>query len=182
MEKLDIRTSDGKITGVVKSREEVHQNGDIHGTSHVWLVRRKQNKKFDILLQKRANTKDVYGGGYDISSAGHVIAGQNYLETALRELEEELGVKATEKDLVFIGFLEGEMRTNFSGKPFINHEVSAVYIYECDIDEKDFILQKSEVDSVLWIDFDECKQRLWNGQIRNCIFQDEFKMLEKALR
>ena len=50
MEKLDIRTSQGKVTGVVKERDEVHRNGDIHGTSHVWLIRKKQNKKFDILL------------------------------------------------------------------------------------------------------------------------------------
>ncbi len=182
MEKLDIRTSDGKITGIIKERDEVHRNGDIHGTSHVWLIRKKKNKKFDILLQKRANAKDVYGGGYDISSAGHVVAGEGYLDTAIRELKEELGIQVQYNDLVFIGFLEGEMRTNFDGKPFINHEVSAVYIYECDIDEKDFVLQKEEVDCVLWIDFDECKQKLWNGQIRNCIFQDEFKMLEKVLK
>ena len=59
MEKLDIRTSQGKVTGVVKERDEVHRNGDIHGTSHVWLIRKKQNKKFDILLQKRASANDV---------------------------------------------------------------------------------------------------------------------------
>lgn len=182
MEKLDIRTSQGKVTGVVKERDEVHRNGDIHGTSHVWLIRKKQNKKFDILLQKRASANDVYGGGYDISSAGHVSAGEDYLDTAIRELKEELGVEAKEEDLIFIGFLEGEMRTKFAGKPFINHEVSAVYIYECDIDERDFVLQQEEVEAVIWIDFDECKQKVWNGQIRNCIFQDEFKMLEKVLK
>ena len=96
MEYLDIRTENGELTGEIKERTQVHTDGDIHGTSHVWLVRYtdKNKKKFDILLQKRAATKDAYAGCYDISSAGHIPAGQDYLESAVRELEEELGIKA----------------------------------------------------------------------------------------
>lgn len=52
MEMLDIRTPDGKATGVIKNRSEVHRDGDLHGTSHIWLIRKKDNNKFDILLQK----------------------------------------------------------------------------------------------------------------------------------
>lgn len=72
MEYLDIRTENGELTGEIKERTQVHTDGDIHGTSHVWLVRYtdKNKKKFDILLQKRAATKDAYAGCYDISSAG----------------------------------------------------------------------------------------------------------------
>lgn len=182
VEKLDVRTPDGEITGVVKERSKVHRDGDIHGTSHIWLIRKKNNNKFDILLQKRAATKDAYAGCYDISSAGHVTAGHDYLETALRELKEELGVIAQPEELEFIGYINGVMETEFNGVPFINHEISAVYVYECYLNENEFQLQKEEVESVLWMDFDECRQKLWNGQIRNCIFADEFKMLEKALR
>ena len=58
MEYLDIRTENGELTGEIKERTQVHTDGDIHGTSHVWLVRYtdKNKKKFDILLQKRAAT------------------------------------------------------------------------------------------------------------------------------
>ena len=96
MEYLDIRTENGELTGEIKERTQVHTDGDIHGTSHVWLVRYtdKNKKKFDILLQKRAATKDAYAGCYDISSAGHIPAGQDYLESAVRELEEDLVIKA----------------------------------------------------------------------------------------
>ena len=31
MEMLDIRTPDGKATGVIKNRSEVHRDGDLHG-------------------------------------------------------------------------------------------------------------------------------------------------------
>lgn len=182
MEMLDIRTPDGKATGVIKNRSEVHRDGDLHGTSHIWLIRKKDNNKFDVLLQKRAATKDSYAGCYDISAAGHLTAGQSYMEAAIRELKEEIGVNAKPDELKFIGYINGIMETEFAGNPFINHEISAVYIYECYLNENEFKLQKEEVESVMWIDFDECRQKLWNGQIRNCIFEDEFKMLEKELR
>lgn len=181
-EYLDIRTPDGEVTGEVKERTQVHIDGDIHGTSHVWLIRHKGNGKFDILLQKRSATKDAYAGCYDISSAGHIPAGQDYLESAIRELEEELGIKAKPEELKLIGMHDGMMEAEFYGKTFKNHEISAVYIYEKPIDDRNFKLQREEVESVIWIDFDECREKLRSGKIKNCIFEDEFKMLEKAIR
>lgn len=182
IEYLDVRTPDGKITGKVKERTQVHLDGDLHGTSHVWLVRYKENNKFDILLQKRSAKKDVYAGCFDISSAGHIPAGSDYRESAVRELEEELGIKVRPEQLKFIGMHDGEMKAQFDGRTFHNHEISAVYIYDEPVDEADFVLQEEEVESVMWIDFDECRVKLWKGEIRNCIFADEFKMLEKAIR
>ena len=54
----------------------------------------KQKKGYDLLLQNEAKKKDSFPGCYDISSAGHISAGDEPLETALRELEEELGIKS----------------------------------------------------------------------------------------
>lgn len=182
MEYLDIRTKEGKLTGEIKERTKVHTDGDIHGTSHVWLIRHKENGKFDILLQKRAMGKDAYAGCYDISSAGHIPAGDDYLESALRELKEELGIQATPEQLKFVGMHDGRMESVSHGRKFKDHEISAVYIYDEPVREEDFHLQKEEVESVRWIDFDECKNKLWTGEIRNCIFASEFKMLERAIR
>ena len=166
----------------MKDRTQVHIDGDIHGTVHVWLVRYKEAGKFDILLQKRAAGKDAYAGCYDISSAGHVLSGQDFLESALRELEEELGIHAEPEQLNMIGMHDGMMEAEFYGKPFRNHEISAVYIYDAPVSDDDFKLQEEEVESVLWIDFDECRDKLHTGEIQNCIFEDEFKMIEKAVR
>lgn len=76
----------------------VHEDGDIHGTVHIW-IRRKTEKGYDLLLQKRSKEKDSFPGCYDISSAGHISAGDEPLETALRELEEELGSKQNQNNL-----------------------------------------------------------------------------------
>ena len=99
MEFLDIRDKNGNPTGEVKERSLVHADGDIHGTSHVWIVRKNEKGSYDLLLQKRSENKDAFPGCYDISSAGHLPAGQDYLSSALRELEEELGIKAKPEQL-----------------------------------------------------------------------------------
>ena len=47
---------------------------------------------------------------WDSSAAGHVNSGQNYDETAPRELEEELGVKAA---VTLIGSIAARQRTGW---------------------------------------------------------------------
>ncbi len=104
LELFDVRDSEGNVTGVARERELVHLNGDPHGTSHIWVVRENASGGWDVLLQKRSRDKDSYPGCYDVSSAGHLQAGDDFLPAALRELEEELGLRARAEDLEFVGF------------------------------------------------------------------------------
>ena len=107
MELFDVLDEDGKKTGVVRERSLVHMDGVPHGTAHIWVVRKNEDKTYDLLLQKRSRGKDSYPGCYDISSAGHVQAGDEFLPSAIRELKEELGIEAKEEDLEFAGFHKG---------------------------------------------------------------------------
>ena len=103
MEMIDLRDRDGKRTGEVKERTLVHRDGDLHGTAHVWLVRYRADRgSADVLLQKRSADKDSFPGYYDISSAGHIPAGQDFSESAVRELKEELGIPASLEELHFL--------------------------------------------------------------------------------
>lgn len=98
MELLDVLDEKtGEKTGVRRERGVVHRDGSVHGTAHVWVVRRGPSDSWEVLLQKRSEHKDSYPGCYDISAAGHVAAGEEYLPTAIRELNEELGIEATEE-------------------------------------------------------------------------------------
>lgn len=45
-----------------------------------------------VYLQRRAHTKKLYPGRWDLSSTGHVLAGESREHAALRELNEELRV------------------------------------------------------------------------------------------
>ena len=73
------------------SRNEVHGNpGLIHRVAHVLVF----NSSGKLYLQKRAKNKDVQPGKWDTSVGGHVDAGESYLDAALRETLEELGIAA----------------------------------------------------------------------------------------
>jgi 16S rRNA (adenine1518-N6/adenine1519-N6)-dimethyltransferase len=70
------------------SRSEVHGNNLRHRAVHILIF----NQAGDVYLQQRSRWKDRHPLKWDSSAAGHVIAGENYDETARRELKEELGI------------------------------------------------------------------------------------------
>lgn len=181
MEYFDIRDAEGNVTGITKERSLVHRDGDIHGTSHVWLVRENADDGFDLLLQKRSRGKDSFPGCYDISSAGHLPAGQDYLESAIRELKEELGIEANADELHYIGRHDALLETEFYGRPWRNYELSAVYVLKRDIKPGEFMLQTSEVESVRWISYPECMEQILKKTLKHCIYQDEMEMLGRYL-
>ncbi|MBX3738085.1 MAG: NUDIX domain-containing protein [Candidatus Didemnitutus sp.] len=68
-------------------RGEVHARGLRHRAVHVFVT----NRAGEVFLHQRSLTKDTFPGRWNSSCAGHVGAGDDYDETVLRELEEELG-------------------------------------------------------------------------------------------
>ena len=98
-ELIDILTPEGKLTGKTALKSEAHKNGWFHATAHIWFFT--SDKK--ILLQKRALTKKVFPGIWDISVAGHIGAGEKVLKGAKREVFEEIGLILEDKDLIKIG-------------------------------------------------------------------------------
>ncbi len=77
------------------TRGEVHRKGLLHRSVHILLF----NSKGQLFLQKRSMEKDENPGYWDTSSAGHLNAGEGYLDAAHRELMEELGVDAELEEL-----------------------------------------------------------------------------------
>jgi isopentenyldiphosphate isomerase len=180
MELLDIVNENGIPTGETVRRDDAHKLGILHRTSHVWIYRIKSGKP-QVLLQKRSLQKDSYPGCYDISSAGHIPAGDGFLESAQRELKEELGVSASAEELIYCGQRRFEYKEPFHGQKFWDNQVSNVYVLQRDMAECDFVLQKSEIEAVLWMDFDTCVSMVKNKKAPNCIRMDELKMIAPAI-
>lgn len=146
----------GEPTGVATERSVAHATGRMHQTAHIWIVRRGEDGGWELLMQKRSARKSSFPGCYDISSAGHVMAGDTYLDSARRELSEELGIEATAEELEFAGrFDSGDILAEFGGKPFHDREIASVYVYRKEIDEGSLKLQPEEVDSVKWMPYEE---------------------------
>lgn len=178
MEYLDIVDENGLPTGETTERNAAHEQGLRHRTSHVWILRRSE-EKVQILLQKRSPNKDSYPGCYDISSAGHIPAGYGFEESALRELSEELGVTAAAKDLHMVGQRAVREDHVFHGRPFHDRQVSRVFVLWHDASP--FTLQKEEVESVMWMDFDECRAAVRDNAIPHCVFPGELDMIARYL-
>jgi 16S rRNA (adenine1518-N6/adenine1519-N6)-dimethyltransferase len=70
------------------TRSEVHGNNLRHRAVHILIF----NQFGELYLQLRSRWKDRHPLKWDSSAAGHVTVGENYDETARRELTEELGV------------------------------------------------------------------------------------------
>ena len=176
MEILDIVDENGIPTGRTVDRETAHREGIRHRTAHVWLMRMRPDGA-EVLLQKRSADKDSHPGCYDISSAGHIPAGVDFLPSAVRELKEELGLEIQEDELHYCGQRKFLWQEEFYGKLFIDHQVSNVYCVWKDIEPEDLILQKSEVESVRWMNLRECQEAVRQNRIQSCIFLEELFML-----
>ena len=180
MEFFDVVDDLGNPTGVTVDRERAHAEGIPHRTAHVWIVRRK-NDKVQILLQKRCENKDSFPGCYDISSAGHIPAGVEYIDSAIRELKEELGVDIRPEALVYCGVKNIVFDSVFHDKEVHDKQICKVFMLWLDMEEDEFSIQKEEIDEVRWMDFQECKIAVKENTIPNCILLDELEMLEPHL-
>jgi isopentenyldiphosphate isomerase len=85
---LEVVDENGRTIGV-DSRENVHRKGLRHREVHVWFV----TPKGEILFQRRALDKDTYPGKLDATVGGHLEPGDSFEQAAVREVEEETGLK-----------------------------------------------------------------------------------------
>ncbi len=176
MEYFELLDETGKKLGRVKEREAVHRDGDIHGASHVWVVRQSE-KGAEVLLQKRRPDKDSFPGCLDTSCAGHMTEGETFLSTALRELSEELGLSAGPEDLIYITrcFVAGEHV--FHGRPFRNREVFSVYLLRPGFPLDGLTGQKEEIAALLWLPVEQVRREIEAGSPDYCIDAGEFAVL-----
>lgn len=182
LELFDICDCQGNPTGRVTERSVAHVTGTIHRTAHIWIVRQAEDGSWQVLLQKRSLEKDSFPGCLDTSSAGHVSAGDECLESARRELKEELGIDASEEELAYVGYFDdGDVIAEFNGKPFHDHEIAFVYVYQKEISSDQLTLQKEEVDSVQWMDYNECRSLVAAGDKRFCLHLSGLELVGRYL-
>lgn len=149
MEYLDILDEYGNKTGKIKDRKQIHIDGDWHRVAFIFVV----NSKGEIILQKRSKEKETNPNKWTASASGHLSAGDKEIEGALRELEEEIGIKSNEEELKYL-FTVKEKYKNEKENLNINH-FSDVYLLFKDIKIEDLTLQKEEVSEAKYISYKE---------------------------
>lgn len=86
------------------TRRIMRQQNLIHRASYILVF----NRQGQLFIQKRTATKDIYPGYWDLAAGGVVQAGESYLESAARELREELGVAGVKLKRLFDQYFEDE--------------------------------------------------------------------------
>ena len=153
MELFDVIDSKGNPAGQIVSRKSPCRRNSPQNSSHMDYSEKRG--RVQILLQKRSQNKDSFPGKFDTSSAGHIQAGDEPLESALRELKEELGISATPEQLHFAGTFPISFAKEFHGKMFRDEEIAFVYIYREPVNIAELVLQTEEVEEVQWFDLEE---------------------------
>jgi isopentenyldiphosphate isomerase len=129
-----------------ETREKCHNTKLIHRSVYIFL----NNSKKGIFIQKRSMMKDLYPGYYTGSASGHVTFGETYDQAALRELEEELGIKAQLKRI-------GKFKC-FSE---MDNEISTVYL--CNYDG-DITINEDEISHGLFLNLKQIDEEIRHGK------------------
>lgn len=171
MEYIDIFDEENNPTGIVKEKYQAHEDGDFHRTAHVWII----NDKKELLLQKRSASKKTYPNCWDISGAGHIMAGESVIDGTIRELKEELGVKAKAEDLQYIATIK-------STKDPKNRNFGYVYLLICNNKIEDYIFEDKEVSEVKYIYYKDLEKMVEQKTEGLLMHEEEYKCLFEYIR
>ncbi|MCG8571568.1 MAG: NUDIX domain-containing protein [Spirochaetes bacterium] len=147
MEIWDVYTKDRIKTGKIHIRGVPLSKGDYHLVVLVWII----NDQGKILLTKRH--PDKHWPNYWECTGGSVIRGEDSLTAALREVNEEIGIK--------INIKNGKCIHSYIS----DDTIYDVWIFEENIDLKSVKLQENEVIDIKYVNQTELIAMFAGNQI-----------------
>lgn len=127
------------------SMAEAYQKGLKHRVVIIFV----EDEGGRILLQKRSPNVAVYANCWDVSAAGHVDEGEDYLTAAKRELAEELGLSQVELEPLESMYAETYFEDGRQAKRFRN-------IFRTRIDSKTKLTPSpEEISEIRWASVEE---------------------------
>lgn len=137
--KIPIVNKNDEIIEYKERGQESHE--DIRRITHVWVF----NKKKEFLIAKRQPAKKLSPNKWTSAVVGTLEEGETYESNAIKELEEEIGVR----NIIPI-FYKKLYYENFNGKRFC-----CIFIVHIEKEESEFVLQNEEVAEVRWMNLEE---------------------------
>jgi isopentenyl-diphosphate Delta-isomerase len=155
-EVLDVVDMHGDPTGQTFDKRTIHDRGLPHRDVHVWVTNGR-----DMLQQQRTWDTRIMPQEWDVSVGGHVDAGESYLDAAVREAQEELGLELPRERFVRIGRVASKLL--FPGWQAPHNIVGDNFVVlERDLTLADLALQEEEVLGARWCPIDQLEYDLEN--------------------
>lgn len=122
-EYFDIVDEHDRVIGRAR-RSECHGNPAlVHRVAHVLVF----NSGGELLLQKRSRHKDIQPGRWDTSVGGHLDPGEDYLEAARREMQEELGIAGVPLTFLYPSQVRNEIESENVATYLARHDGEVVF-------------------------------------------------------
>ena len=163
MENWEVLTADGRPAGrsIIRGKELLRQ-GEYHLVVHVWITDGSGN----FLIQCRAKDKKLMPGEW-AAIGGSAVSGEKSETAAIRELHEEMGIKASEGQLKFIK------------RMIRKSSIIDIYAMKSRVRAGRLKLQDDEVSDAKWVTAGRLKQMVSNGEFHN--YGDEYFSIVYAL-
>lgn len=145
MELVDIYNNKHEKMNYTKNRKELTE-GEFRLSCFVWII----NDNDELLIQQRLATAKKCPNMWETTSGG-AIAGDDSVTGTLRELEEELGIKANKEDLRFIG---SYARIN---------DFVEVFLLKTNISINEIKIQEDEVQAAKWVSISDFEEIIKSG-------------------
>jgi isopentenyldiphosphate isomerase len=136
-EQLEIINENDEVIGL-ESRKVIHQKGLLHREIHIWFI----TPNCEIVFQHRAKDKDTYPDKLDATVGGHVEPGMSYEATALKEGEEETGIKIDPTKLKLVKKMRRKDFDEATG--LINNTIRSQYVYLFNGDVKELRVEEGK--------------------------------------
>jgi len=174
MELLDVLDENGNKTGEVEERSEVYRKGLWHRSSHIWII----NDNNELLVQRRNPYKATFPNLWAISVAGHVDSGETSVDTAIRELKEEVNLDVDPSELEFLFTIKRETPYKDSYLRVFDD----VYLLRKNIDCEQTKLQVEELTDIKYVYYEYLEDIFKEGDKDYVPYTEEHKKLFEVLK
>lgn len=144
----DLLDEDGMPVGATHVRGEKLPHGAYHRVVEIFTM----NSKGELLITKRAPEKKPYPNMWEITG-GAVVAGEDSLDAARRELREETGIEVANRELNLI-------LTHKGNSAFVD-----IYIAHKDIPAEKLTMQPGETSAAKWVKLSEFERMIGDGLV-----------------
>lgn len=174
-ELIDILNADGEPLGTTAMKSEAHKKGLFHATVHIWFY----TEDGKILLQKRALTKETHPSLWDVSVAGHIGAGESIVNSAIREIQEEIGLPVKGTELQKIGVFKSIQKHS---EQLFDCEFHHTFLVKLKVCLENLTKQQSEVDDLKLISIIQFENELYNKELAKQYVPHSKKYYTKILK